>query len=59
MILVAHKMNYKKHPHFTIIRRLVEDNELPKVWQNDDQIVIVGETADRPQQITQRRRQLR
>ena len=29
MILVAHEMDYKKHPHFTIIRRLVEENELP------------------------------
>ena len=51
-------MDYNKHPHFTIIRRLVEENELPKVGQNFDQIVIVGKTADRPQQITQRRWQL-
>ena len=58
MILEAHKMDYKNYPHFTTIRRLVEENELPKVGQNDDQIEIVGETADRPQQITQRRRQL-
>ena len=50
VILVAHEMDYKKHPHFTIIRRLVQKNELPKVGQNDDQIEIVRETADRPQQ---------
>ena len=59
VILVAHKMDYKNHPHFTIIHRLVEENELPKVGQNDDQIEIVGETADRPQQITQQQWQLR
>ena len=56
VILVAHEMTYKNHPHFTIICRLVEENELPKVKQNDDQIEIVGKTADRPQQISRRRR---
>ena len=55
--LVAHEMDYKNHPRFTIIRRLVEENELPKVGQNDDQIEIIGETANRPQQITQKWRQ--
>ena len=59
MILVAYKTDYKNHPHFTTIRRLVEENELPKVGQNNDTIRIVGETANLPQQITQKRQQLR
>ena len=58
VILAAHEMDYKNHPHFTIICRLVEESELPQVGQNDDKIEIVGETADCPQQITQRRQQL-
>ena len=58
MILVAHEMDYKNHPHFTTIRRLVEENELPKVGQNNDQIRLVGETANLPQQITRKQRQL-
>ena len=52
-------MDYKNHPHFTAIGCLVEENELPKVGQNDDTIRIVGETANLPQQITQKRQQLR
>ena len=63
MILVAHEMHYKNHPHFTTIGRLVEENvlqnELPKVGQNDDTIRIVVETVNLPQQITRKRQQLR
>ena len=40
VILVAHKMDYKNHPHFTTIGRLVEENELHKIGQNDDPIRI-------------------
>ena len=35
VILVAHEMDYKNHPHFTTIRRLVEEKELSKVRQNE------------------------
>ena len=59
MILEAHEMDYKNHPHFTTIRCLVEENELPKVGQNDDPIRIVGVTANLPQQITRKRQLLR
>ena len=31
VILVAHEMDYKNHPRFTTIRRLVEEKKLPKV----------------------------
>ena len=40
VILVAHEMDYKNHPHFTTIGRLVEENELHKIGQNDDPIRI-------------------
>ena len=30
VILVAHETDYKNHPHFATIRRLVEEKELPK-----------------------------
>ena len=37
VILVAHEMDYKNHPHFTTIRRLVEEKELPKSAFKKDQ----------------------
>ena len=35
VILVAHEMDYKNHPHFTAIRRQTEEKELPKVGKNE------------------------
>ena len=38
MNVVEQEVNYKNHPHFVAIVLLVEENELPKVEQNKDQI---------------------
>ena len=59
MYVVEQEVNYKNHPHFVAIDLLVKENELPRVGQNEDPIRVVGETADLPQQITQKRQQLR